>query len=200
MPPSESVKQAESLADFEFVREGLRQDQRERHGFLAFALAACGTILGLLVRPASTPSSDQALVLLLIAASITIVAEVLTIRATLGVASAGVYLRMFVESPDSGLKFQTRNRRFLRHMDSRISASWGFAVAYLMLTGALAFAWFTIPLHSPRGVFRSGAVIAIVLISTGLTAALSWSSRRGWKKVEKAWGLAKAEEEAGLPV
>jgi hypothetical protein len=144
------------LAEFEFIREGLRQDQRERQVFLGFALAASGTVLGLLVRPGTVPSPNQVLVFVLIAGAVTIVAEVLTIRATLGVASAGVYLRIFVEPYVDGLAFQSRNRRFLDNMDSRISASWGFAVAYLMLSFALALAWFSVHLSSPRGVWQSG--------------------------------------------
>jgi len=36
------------LAEFEFLREGMRQDQRERLAFLGFALAASSTVLGLL--------------------------------------------------------------------------------------------------------------------------------------------------------
>src|SRR4051794_14623153 len=87
----------EYLAEFEFIREGMRQDQRERLAFLGFALAAGGAVLGLLVRPDKTPSSGAALFLIGIVAAITIVAEILTIRATIGVASGGAYLREFIE-------------------------------------------------------------------------------------------------------
>jgi hypothetical protein len=123
--PTEATRHLDRLlAEFEFIREGLRQDQRERQVFLGLALAASGTVLGLLVRPGTVPSAHQALVLVVIAAAVTIVAEVLTMRATLGVASAGVYLRIFVEPYVDGLAFQSRNRGFLDNMDSRISASW----------------------------------------------------------------------------
>jgi hypothetical protein len=175
------------LAEFDFIREGLRQDQRERQVFLGFALAASGAVLGLLVRPGRVPSPNQALVFVLIAGAVTIVAEVLTIRATLGVASAGVYLRIFVEPYVDGLAFQSRNRRFLHNMDSRISASWGFAVAYLMLSFAIALAWFSVHLSSPRGVWESGVVVLAVLVSMSLTATLWWTSRYGWRRVERAW-------------
>jgi hypothetical protein len=182
------------LAEFEFIREGLRQDQRERQVFLGFALAASGTVLGLLVRPGAVPSAHQALVLVVIAAAVTIVAEVLTMRATLGVASAGVYLRIFVEPYVDGLAFQSRNRGFLDNMDSRISASWGLAVAYLMLSFALALAWFSVHLSSPRGVWQSAIVLLAVLVSLGLTATLWWTSRYGWRRVERAWeAVANAE-------
>src|ERR1700685_239704 len=154
------------LAEFDFIREGLRQDQRERQVFLGFALAASGTVLGLLVRPSSAPSAGQALVLMLIAIVVTIIAEVLTVRATLGVASGGVYLRLFIEPCVSGLNFQTRNRLFLERMDSRISASWGFAVAYLALTAAMLLAWFTIHLSSRRD-WRSVVVLVGIAVSIG---------------------------------
>ncbi len=199
MTPSETTDAPKDfLAEFEFIREGMRQDQRERQVFLGFALAASGTVLGLLVRPTTAPSPSQALVLVVIAAAITIVAEVLTIRATLGVASAGVYLRMFIEPNVPGLNFQRRNRRFLKHMHYRISASWGFAVAYGMLTGALALAWFTIDLSSARGVERSAVVLLAVIVSTLLTARLWWASRYGWRSIERAWEAADQEEQEEL--
>jgi hypothetical protein len=96
----------------------MRQDQRERLAFLGFALAASSAVLGLLARdPEHLPSSSQAFVLIGIALSIAIVAEVLTVRATTGVASAGHYLRKFVEPNTSGrLQFQTRNRQFLERL------------------------------------------------------------------------------------
>jgi hypothetical protein len=182
------------LAEFEFMREGLRQDQRERQVFLGFALAASGTLLGLLVRPATFPSANQALIFVVIAAAVTIVAEVLTMRATLGVASAGVYLRIFVEPYVDGLAFQGRNRRFLENMDSRISASWGFAIAYLMLTFALALTWFSAHLSSPRGVWQSAIVLLAAVVSLGFTVTLWWTSRYGWHRVERAWEAVAAAE------
>lgn len=47
------------LAEYEFVREGVRQDQRERLAFLGFALAAGGLILGLLMRSPQGRSATQ---------------------------------------------------------------------------------------------------------------------------------------------
>lgn len=71
------------LAEFEFIREGLRQDQRERQVFLGFALTAGGIVLGLLVRPGSNPSAGQALFLIGIVGAITVVAEILTSRSSM---------------------------------------------------------------------------------------------------------------------
>jgi hypothetical protein len=186
------------LAEFEFIREGLRQDQRERQAFLGFALAAGGIVLGLLVRSGTTPSSGQALFLIGIVAAIVIVAEVLTMRATIGVASAGIYVRKFVEPHVAGLRFQTRNREFLEHMDARVSASWGFAIAYGTLTAGLVLAWFTIHLSSSRSVYQSALVVILACISVGMTIVLWWTSRYGWKRVERAWDEVK-KKEAAIP-
>ncbi len=132
-----------------------------------------------------------------IAAGITIVAEVLTLRATFGVASAGIYLRIFIEPHVPGLNFQTRNRRFVKHVDGRIHASWGFAVAYLTLSAGIAIAWFTIHLSGARGFVRSALVIAAVGVSAYLTVLLPWVSRRGWKRLERAWKAVAEEEWSG---
>lgn len=98
MPESSSTQDeaiAGYLAEFDFIREGMRQDQRERHGFLAFALAGSGLILGLLMR-SSARTAEQTCFLVGLAAIVTIVAQILTIRASQGVASAGAYLRLQV--------------------------------------------------------------------------------------------------------
>jgi hypothetical protein len=58
----------------------------------------------------------------------------------------------------------------------------GLAVAYLMLSFALALAWFSVHLSSPRGVWQSGIVLLAVLVSLGLTATLGWASRYGWRR------------------
>jgi len=199
---------ARLIAEYEFVREGMRQDQRERLAFLGFALAAAGTVLGLLVRdPTILPTPSQALVLIGIALSIAIVAEVLTIRATIGVASAGHYLCEFIESDVSELAFQTRNRQFLDHlgrasskrwkrclMRASVSGSWGLAVAYGILTGALLVAWFTVDLAAARGFWRSALVVVASSTSAALTGLLWWMANRGARHVGEAWRSVQTDE------
>jgi hypothetical protein len=127
---SESNKRvAGYLAEFDFIREGMRQDQRERQGFLGFALAASGLVLGLLMRSTPARSATQACFLVGLAAVVTLVAERLTIRASQGVASAGCYLRVFVEPHTDGLEYQGRNQAFVRKMKGSVSASRGFGYA-----------------------------------------------------------------------
>jgi hypothetical protein len=192
------------LAEFEFLREGMRQDQRERLAFVGFALAASSAVLGLLARdPTHSPSSNQAFVLIGIALSVTIVAEVLTIRATTSVASAGHYLREFVEpSTSKGLQFQTRHPQFLEQlqkgspnrllrfvMRASVSGSWGLAVAYGILTTGLLAAWFIVDLSGSRGFWRSGAVTVGACLSFGMTWLLWWTAKRGAQHVGNAWSL-----------
>jgi hypothetical protein len=186
------------LAEFEFIREGLRQDQHERQVFLGFALTAGGVVLGLLVRPGATPSSGQALFLIGIVGAIAIVAEILTIRATMGVASAGLYLRDFVEEKVPELNFQKRNREFLKHMDDRVSASWGLAIAYGTLTIGLVLAWFTIHLSSARSPLQTVAVGVVAIFSFTMTILVWHTSKFGWKRAEQAWSKVKSDEEKAV--
>jgi hypothetical protein len=197
------------LAEFDFIREGMRQDQRERLVFLGFALASSGAVLGLLVRDHQhLPSGAQAFVLILVALAIAIVAEVMTIRATIGVASAGHYIREFIEPRAAGLRFQERNRHFLdelkaprprmgRLMRSSVSASWGLAIAYGVLTVALAVAWFTVDLSTPRDTLRDVLVVLGVLVSLGLAVWLWWTGHGVAQYVGRAWEAVKAGEDAG---
>jgi hypothetical protein len=130
-----------------------------------------------------------------IVGAIAIVAEILTIRATMGVASAGLYLRDFVEEKVPELNFQKRNREFLKHMDDRVSASWGFAIAYMMLTAGLILAWFTIHLSSSRSPVQTGLVLLAVVVSF-LMAIMVWhTSKFGWESAERAWSKVKSDEE-----
>jgi hypothetical protein len=84
------------LAEFEFMHQGMRQDQRERHGFLGFTLAASGLVLGLLIRAEPPLKPLQVFYLVGLVALVTFVAERLTVRSSQGVATAGAYLRLFV--------------------------------------------------------------------------------------------------------
>ncbi len=152
MPDSShrTTSTAAYLAEYEFIREGMRQDQRERQGFLGFTLAASGLILGLLVRSAPARSATETCFLVDLAAGVTLVAEQLTIRASQGVASGGAYLRLFVEPNVTGLEFQRRNPAFLAKAKGATSASRGFGYAYLAITAAFVLAWFAAPVNDGR--------------------------------------------------
>ena len=75
--------------EFEFIHAGMRQDQRERQGFLGFTLAANGLILGLLMRGTPERTAKEVWFLVVLAGIVTLVAERLTLRASQGVATAG---------------------------------------------------------------------------------------------------------------
>ncbi|HWF33163.1 MAG TPA: hypothetical protein VG188_11455 [Solirubrobacteraceae bacterium] len=206
------------LADFEFLREGLRQDQRERLVFLGFALAASSAVLGLLVHQSNrAPSSSQAFILIGIALSIAAVAEVMTIRATIGVASAGHYIRIFIEPNTRELRFQGRNRRFhhalgqsgaesARHrgslrprvprllIRSSVLASSGLAMAYTVLASGLLLAWFTTDLSTGRETWRSALLIAGTCLNGVLISQLWWTGRSGARQVGDAWRLVLSAE------
>lgn len=205
---SEQASRDQLLAEFEFIREGMRQDQRERLVFLGFVVAASSAILGLLARDArDLHSSNQAFVLVGIALSIVIVAELLTIRATVGVASAGHYLREFIEPRTAELRFQTRNPLFLDRlrggstrpfgrglMRASVSASSGLAVAYGALTLVLLIAWFTVDLSTSRGIWRSAALVAAACVSASLIGQLWWTAKQGARHVGDAWRAVKTDE------
>lgn len=195
------------LAEFAFITDGMRQDQRERLAVLGFALAASSAVLGLLVRQTTKPpSSTQGFILLGIAVAITLVAELMTIRATIGVASGGHYLRLFIESEVPELRFQTRRPHFLAALGaqtakrlprsllrSSVHAASGFAIAYGVLTVGLEIAWFSVDLSTTRGLWQSILLVGAGCVNVGLAAQLWWWAansgahylRRAWENVAK---------------
>jgi hypothetical protein len=200
-PPITSARMADEveaqvgyLAEFDFIREGMRQDQRERQAFLGFSLAASGVILGLLMRasPARTPT--QACFLVGLAAIVTIVAEELTIRASQGVASAGAYLRVFVEPHVTGLLYQGRNARYLAKAHGRTSASRGFGIAYGALSAAFVLAWFAAPVNGGRELWQTSVVSLLGLYGALRAGGLIRASYCGWPRVNEAWRAVAAEE------
>jgi hypothetical protein len=138
------------LAEYEFVREGIRQDQRERLAFLGFALAASGLILGLLMRSTPARSATQVCFLVALAAVVILVAERLTIRASNGVASGGAYIRLFIEPEVPGLRYQQRYAEFVKHFDGSAGLARGIGLAYVGLTMAFVLAWFAAPTDDGR--------------------------------------------------
>jgi hypothetical protein len=206
--PGEDDSQTALLAEFDFIREGMRQDQRERLAFLGFVLAATTAVLGLLVRDSKhLPSSEQAFVLIGIALLVALVGELLTIRATVGVANAGHYIRLFIEQKVPELRFQTRNSQFVSELregqDNRgwrglmrasVSASSGLAIAYAVLTAGLLVVWFTLSLSTTRGFWRSAVVVSLACISGALIRQLWWTAHQGAKYVGEAWEAVSAGE------
>ena len=197
------------LAEFEFIREGMRQDQRERLAFLGFALAASRAILGLLAHPSSRPiTSGQAFILIGVALAIVVVAEVMTIRATAGVASAGHYLRVFIERDEPGLNFQRRRVEFSKELGegnralprtlirSSILASSGLAVAYGVLSAGLVIAWFTVDLSTARD-WRSFVLIAMACMGGGLAGLLWWTGHHAAGYAARAWEAVRESEQKG---
>jgi hypothetical protein len=197
MPRNESEEGQASayLAEFDFIREGMRQDQRERQGFLGFALAASGLVLGLLMRSTPPRSATQACFLVGLAAVVILIAERLTIRASQGVASAGAYLRVFVEPHVDGLEYQRRNESYIRKMKGSVSASRGFGLAYVALTFAFACAWAAAPVPGHRQWWQTGFVTVAALISLLQSGVLIRTSFVGWENVNSAWKAVLDEEE-----
>jgi hypothetical protein len=187
------------LAEFDFIREGMRQDQRERQAFLGFALAASGLVLGLLMRSTPPRSPTEACFLVGLAAGVVLVAERLTIRASQGVASAGAYLRIFIEPHVDGLEYQARNMSYIRKMRGTVSASRGFGLAYCALTVAFALAWPAAPVHGARQWWQTALVGALVAVSLCQAGKLIWTSFRGWRNVDAAWDSVRDAEVPDTP-
>jgi hypothetical protein len=163
------------LAEYDFIREGMRQDQRERQGFLGFTLAASGLVLGLLMDSGQQRSPGEACFLVGLVALVALVAEQLTIRASQGVATAGSYLRVFIEPYVGGLEYQGRNLRF--EMKGRVSSSRGFAYAYSAVTIAFVSAWFAAPIDG-RTFLQTGFVAVAAAASSYQVGRLVSASRR----------------------
>lgn len=149
------------LAEYEFVRGGLRQDQRERLAFLGFALAASGLILGLLMRSPQGRSASQVCFLVGLAAIIVLVAERLTIRACNGVASGGTYIRLFIEPKVRGLRYQQRYAEFVKHLDGSAGLARGIGLAYVGLTLAFVLAWFAAPTRNDHEWWQTLTVVSL---------------------------------------
>ncbi len=199
------------LAEFAFITDGMRQDQRERVAVLGFALAASSAVLGLLVHQTTKPpSSAQGFILLGIALAITLVAELMTIRATIGVASGGHYLRLFIESEVVELRFQTRRPHFLAALGaqstkrlprsllrSSVHAASGFAIAYGVLTVGLVIAWFSVDLSTARDLWQSVLVVGAGCVNVGLAGQLWWwTAHSGARYLRRAWDKVAEESQA----
>lgn len=182
---------AAHLAEYEFVREGIRQDQRQRLAFLGFALAACGVILGLLMRSPQGRSATQVCFLVALAAIIVLVAERLTIRASNGVLSGGTYIRLFIEPEVRGLRYQRRYAAFVDHLDGSAGLARGIGFAYLALTVAFASAWAAAPIG--HECWQTSVVAGLGLFSLWQSVSLAFGKKRE-RGVVAAWEQVRASE------
>ncbi|HEU4720312.1 MAG TPA: hypothetical protein VFS59_03035 [Gemmatimonadaceae bacterium] len=189
--------EAALLAEYGFLCEAIRQSQRERVGFLGFALAASGLILGLLMKAAPARTPAQACFLVALAAMVTIVAERLTIRASNGVASSATYVRLFLEPALPGLRYQQRHDAYKRQPERSVGAARGFGIAYVALTAAFAAAWVAAPTHGGRAWWQTLAVVALGVLSVAQAAVLL---RARADRVVAAWERVRAAEQAGAAV
>jgi hypothetical protein len=184
------------LAEYAFLAEGLRHNQRERHGFLAFSLAASGLILGLLMRSTPSRSATEACFLVGLAAGVTLVAERMTIRSSHGIGNAAAYLRLFVEPHVEGLDFQRRDALFKRKEGGAPSASRSFAYAYFALTAAFLLAWFAAPAHGGKQWWQTGIVASLAAASLFQIVHLNWIGHFG-RNTSRKWNEIRGRGAAG---
>jgi hypothetical protein len=175
------------LAEFEFIREGMRQDQRERHGFLGFTLATNGLVLGLVIREEPPYAATEVCVLLCVTMVVTLIAERMTRRASLGVASAGAYIRLFIEPHVSGLAYQGRNPDYIKIIRNAGSASRAFGLAYFAVTLVGVLAWLALPVEGPREGWQSAVLAVVAGLSFIQVAQLVFPRFRGIARVERGW-------------
>jgi hypothetical protein len=169
------------LAEYNYIRETMRQDQRERQGFLAFSLAASGLILGLLMRSTPPRSATEVCFLVGMAAGVLLVAEQMTLRAAHAISSGGTYIGLFIEPHVEGLDFQRRYPLFVERAKGSTSASRSFAFAYCTLTTAFILAWLAAPVHDERQWWQTVLVATLGIASLTQVWKLMWIRRYGWK-------------------
>jgi hypothetical protein len=186
MPESQKDTIAGYLAEYAFITQGIRINQRERHGFLAFSLAASGLILGILMRSRPPLVATEVCFLVGLAAGMTLIAERMTIRASHAVALAAAYLRYFIEPHVEGLSFQGRFTSPLRQGWGVASASHSFAMAYAGLTAAFVLAWLAAPVEDGRQWWQTVLIGILSMVSIFQIQRLS-SFRRSHYVPSNAW-------------
>jgi hypothetical protein len=133
------------LAEYDFIGAGMRQYQRERHGFLAFALTASGLILGILMRSNSPRSATEVCFLIGLTAGATLIAERMTIHTSQAIAAGDAYVRLFIEPHVDGLALQRRLASPLRNTKPAVPTR-NLGLAYTGLTAAFVLAWPAVPI------------------------------------------------------
>ena len=194
MPESPKDSTVGYLAEYAFIGEGIRQTQRERHGFLAFSLAASGLILSLLMRSTPPRSSTEACFLVGLSAGVTLIAERMTIRAGYSIAMNTTYIRLFLEPHVEGLDYQRRFASPLRTLKGVASASHSFALAYSALTAAFVLAWFAAPIEDARhwwqtlliGIFGAASLFQVATLTS--LSRFRWDSVKPWRGLHKEEG------------
>jgi hypothetical protein len=136
-------------------------------------------------------SATEVCFLVGLVALVTLVAEQLTIRASQGVATAGAYMRVFIEPHVEGLEYQRRNVEF--EMKGRVSSSRGFAYAYSAVTAAFVLAWFAAPVDG-RTRWQTGLILLGALASAYQVGRLLSASRRPQSNIDEAWETMLDEE------
>lgn len=182
------------LAEYEFAREGIRQDQRQRMAFLGFALAASGLILGLLMRSTQQGRPPgQVVFLVSLVAFIVLVAEWLTIRSCDSVASGAAYIRLFIEPKVPALQYQRRYAEFSEKPGGRPGLASGLGLAYGGLTLAFILAWFVAPIDGGRECWQTSLVLVLGVMSLLQAGRLAlWKGPKS--KGAKAWEQVRESE------
>jgi hypothetical protein len=157
------------LAEYDFIGAGMRQYQRERHGFLAFALTASGLILGLLMRSNSPRSATEACFLIGLTAGATLIAERMTIHTSQAIAAGDAYVRLFIEPYIDGLALQRRLASPLRSTKLAVPTR-NLGLAYTGLTAAFVLAWPAVPIDGSIEWWQT--LIVAVLGATSLFHAM----------------------------
>jgi hypothetical protein len=181
------------LAEFAFVTDGMRQNQRERQTYLAFTLAATGVLLGILLGDDSQQTSSAYFFVVALAGVVVVTAEVLTIRSTRGVTSHAAYIRYFIEERVPDLRLQNRMAEFPKRP---VGTARGLGFVYLALAAALPFAWWELV---PQRFQTCAGDIAIGVLTVGacvpaLMLILRWP-QEFWEKPDKDWKTIRDKEQ-----
>lgn len=181
-------------SELDFLREGIRQSQRERYIFLGFAIASAGTALGLLVGTDRELDAGENFFLTALPGLILIATALLTIRSTIGITSASAYIRTFLEPRLPGMNYETRLAKFTPHAPYSTGAALGLGIAYVGLTAAVPFTYFG--LVDKRTCVGSVAIILITMVSAILSGIIAIPGlRRPFEdRVRRAWETVQTEE------
>lgn len=165
-----------AMADLEFVRDGLRTDQRDRAVYIGFAVAATIGFGSMLLRTDFDRSSQPAVVCASLAVII-LTTLALTIRATWDAMRAGAYIRVLIEPRFPGLRHASDDLAF--NSDKRFTfwitgSGFAYGATYFLLAGApLVFYGFLIGGSKESGDLHTLAGWIATAVPTALTVLLS---------------------------
>ena len=187
------------LAEYTFLTNGIRQNQRQRTGFFAFSLASNGVVLGILMRSTPPRTTTETTFLIALAAGVTLIAERMTISTTQAIDSATTYLRLFVEPHVEGLAFERRYRLFAQKIGAKASGAHGVTFAYFGLTAAFILAWPAAPLEGGRQWWQTAIVAVLGAASLVQLRQLHSLRAFGWNAAVNAWSAVKQQEQTQAP-